>query len=178
MDLLEKGKQLAKSAQFEDALDALLLALENDKENPDIHFFIGLCYSSLQQFSYAKYHYDLALVFDPKHEKTFLMASGLKGVTPEKPPHRSQLRSAEAKERLSQEISQEDADSTVSIDSSALSGQSKGDKLNITGHEWEQAFPTDKMTVDETGIPLWLTLLLFFAFLAVVGFIIYTFVTA
>ncbi|MGC9327226.1 MAG: tetratricopeptide repeat protein, partial [Candidatus Hinthialibacter sp.] len=44
MDLFQEGKSLAQQGDYESALDAFILAMENDKENADIHFYLGLCY--------------------------------------------------------------------------------------------------------------------------------------
>lgn len=170
MDLLQKGKHLAQEGNFEEALDAFLLAFENDKENPDIHFYLGLCYSSLEQFRYAKYHYDIALTLNPNHEKTRLVVDNLKDVIPEKPPERRLTRAAAAKERRQQtkpekETSEEDLtahepefddvetdepivqtiDQEDDTSRQASEFVSKEQKYKVTDEKWEKAFPTEKM---------------------------------
>lgn len=175
MDLFEKGKSLAREGQFEDALDALVLAWENDKENADIHFFLGLCYSSLEQFSYARYHYEMALILEPEHERTKLVWEGIKDVTPEKPPERRRVRSAEAKARKEEEKKTQPKEST---DVEATRNPSISNKIPITDEKWEKAFPSDELTKSKNGGSPLLTALIITLLIVIVGVIAFFIIKA
>ncbi|MBN2327000.1 MAG: tetratricopeptide repeat protein [Candidatus Omnitrophica bacterium] len=152
MDLFQEGKSLAQQGNYEDALDAFMLALENDKENPDIHFYLGLCYSSLEEFRFARYHYEMALTLNPNHEKTNLVFSGLKGIEPEKPPERKMTRKAAAKIRRAQshEAQPEDSSDPSSASSSPTSAMRQNHShYKLTEEKWENAFPADKLIQPE-----------------------------
>ena len=136
MDYLEKGKKLAQDGNFEDALDAFLLALENDKENADLHFYLGLSYSSLEQFPYAKYHYEIAIRLNPNHKKTKLVWDGIKHITPEKPPEKRLTRSAEAKARQSQ---------IQDVQPAPVHTPENSKDLQQTDDKWERAFPAEEI---------------------------------
>ena len=144
MDYLEKGKKLAQDGNFEEALDAFLLALENDKENADLHFYLGLSYSSLEQFPYAKYHYEIAIRLDPNHKKTKLVWDGIKHITPEKPPEKRLTRSAEAKARQSQTQIQDSKPATAQVPENHSVTEKKTD-VQLTDDKWERAFPADEI---------------------------------
>ena len=151
MDLFEQGKTYAQQGQFEEALDAFVLALENDKENADIHFYLGLCYSSLEEFPYAKYHYDMALTLAPTHDKTRLVYDGLKNVTAEKPPEKRRTRQAAAKARRSQ--SKTPTAPEEKQQQNPLESPKINPKSTVSETQWEQAFPTDSMIKsDKEGI--------------------------
>ena len=152
MDLLEKGKQLAQSAKFDEALDALVLALENDKENADIHFYLGLCYSSLEQFPYAKYHFQLALKYNPRHPKINLVWDGIKDVEASKPPERHLTRAAQAKVRREQSASAEAAESQKTAAPLVLENP-RLSKLKLTEEKWEKAFPLESPDRYEKTMP-------------------------
>ncbi len=148
MDLYEQGKSLALEGHYEEALDAFILAQENDKENPDIHFYLGLCYSSLENFPYAKYHYEIALKLKPNHEKTRLVINGLKDVESQKPPERRISRQAAAKIRRAPEPAEkEESDADAPDKPPTLQKQSA--KLVYTDQKWEQAFPSDSIMKEE-----------------------------
>lgn len=169
MDLVQKGKQLAQDGHYEEALDAFLLALENDKENPDIHFYLGLCYSSLEEFRYAKYHYQMALTLQPDHPKTKMVWDGLKDVLPEKPPERRLTRAAAVKARRAQaandtEPAETDAPRTVEA---APASPSLDSKYKLTDEKWERAFPSNALQEEEKS-PL-ITLLIILLGLAIVA---------
>lgn len=153
MDLFEKGKSLAQEGHYEEALDAFVLALENDKENADIHFYLGLCYSSLEDFRYAKYHYDMALTLKPNHAKTRLVYDGLKGIVPEKPPERRITRQAAAKIRRSQaaEVSEEKSDAPETLRFETSEPPRPEPKLKLTDDKWENAFPAHELMKPEKG---------------------------
>ncbi len=169
MDLFEKGKSLAREGKYEEALDALVLALENDKENADIHFFLGLCYSSLEQFSYARYHYEMALIFEPEHERTKLVWEGIKDVTPEKPPERRRVRSAEAKARKEEAKKKTPSEESANVE--ATRNPSISNRIPITDEKWEKAFPSDELTKsNDKGSPL-LTTLIITLLIVIVGII-------
>lgn len=153
MDLFEKGKSLAQEGHYEDALDAFVLALENDKENADIHFYLGLCYSSLEEFHYAKFHYDMALKLKPNHAKTRLVYEGLKDVTPETPPERRITRQAAAKIRRAEAAETTSAtpdtpEKTTPVHSLNPKLESK---IKITDNKWENAFPAEELMKSEHG---------------------------
>ncbi|MEW6235013.1 MAG: tetratricopeptide repeat protein [Candidatus Omnitrophota bacterium] len=164
MDLLEKGKKLAQQGKFEEALDSLILAWENDKENADIHFYLGLCYSSLQQFGYARYHYELALVFNPNHPKTKLVWEGIKNESPEKPPERRLTRAAAAKARKEQAEEQNEATAEPEFDENRITLHN----IKITEDKWEKAFPASALMEDKNKTS---PLLLVFIILIVVAMI-------
>ena len=173
MDYLEKGKTLAKNGQYEEALESLALALENDKENPDIHFYIGLCYSSLEQFEYAKFHYQLAQVLDPNHEKTRLVWDGLSHVEPKKPPELHLVRKATAHERRAKETDTPlKVEKNFETDSYPTSDAYTSKPNQITDETWEKAFPTAKLEID-TRVPWWQKLFVFILLATILGSIGY-----
>ncbi len=184
MDLVQKGKQLAQEGNYEEALDAFLLALENDKENADIHFYLGLCYSSLEEFRYAKYHYQMALTLNPEHPKTKMVWDGLKDVIPEKPPERRLTRAAAAKARRAHEAEDSgpaETEAPPSREESLPPRQEAGSggletKFKLTDEKWEQAFPSDSLREEEKS-PLitFLIILVGAALLVAAGYFIYTF---
>ncbi|MFB3785177.1 MAG: tetratricopeptide repeat protein [bacterium] len=169
MDLVQKGKQLAQDGHYEEALDAFLLALENDKENPDIHFYLGLCYSSLEEFRYAKHHYQMALTLQPDHPKTKTVWDGLKDVLPEKPPERRLTRAAVAKARRAQAANDTEPAETgaPSAVEAAPASTSLDSKYKLTDEKWERAFPSNTLQEEEKS-PL-ITLLIILLGLAIVG---------
>lgn len=190
MDFLEQGKQLTQQGKFDEALDSLLLALENDKENPDIHFYIGLCYSSLEEFSYAKYHYQVALSLDPEHGKTKFVWESIKNVEAQKPPERKLTRAAAAKQRKTQENLQREASQpsggepqpaafeeedhfvsdrmTAEVDSQS--------RYKVTDAKWEKAFPIDNLDVEQetmgTGMKI-ILILIGLGLIALAAFFVY-----
>ncbi len=172
MDLLEKGKELARKGKHEEALDHLTLALENDKENPDVHFFLGLCYSALDQYSYAKHHYQLVKVLQPDHPKLSLVWDGLKGVDPEKPPERKRSRSAAAKMRKEQQAGEgegrpvEETEETVQVDSTY-------EPYKVTESKWEKAFPSEELTKSDTEMSTTQKILIVVLGVAIIGVIVY-----
>lgn len=172
MDYLEKGKTLAKDGKHEEALESLSLAYENDKENPDIHFFIGLCYSSLEEFEYAKYHYEVALVFDPNHEKTNLMLGALDNYSSKKPPEDRLIRKARAGEQRSQkkELGSQPDENTVPVHD--LTPKLIKEQNGQEEQKWEDAFPTDSLKVDDK-IPYFHRFLIIMLLLGVFGLIGY-----
>jgi len=181
MDHLAKGKKLAQEGNYEDALDNLLLALENDRENPDIHFFIGLCHSSMEEFAYAKYHYKIALSLNSEHEKTKLMWDGVKHVDAQKPPEKRLTKKAAAKERRQQQSAkQESAESQADTDDQ-FSPEETGEQDNdasassnykVTDTKWEQAFPMENIENNEDSSFL-INFLIFLTGFAILAGIIY-----
>ncbi|MGI6455955.1 MAG: tetratricopeptide repeat protein [bacterium] len=180
MDLLEKGKQLTQQGKYDDALDALYLALENDKENADIHFYIGLCYSSLEEFEYAKYHYQTALSINPSHPKTKLVWDGIKHHDSAKPPERSKTRSAAAKARREQP--QEEQSQTVVPEAPDYSAESMGiptvdvdpsSRYKLTDDKWEQAFPTKDLAAEPSKMGIGTTIMLIVLALIILGLVAY-----
>jgi len=178
MDLVQKGKQLAQDGNYAEALDAFLLALENDKENPDIHFYLGLCYSSLEEFRYAKYHYQMALTLQPDHPKTKMVWDGLKDVVPEKPPERRLTRAAAAKARRGQPAEDEALTETEvsppmeSTPASTSAPVSSGldSKYKLTDEKWERAFPSDSLQEEEKS-PLITFFIILLGFIIVAGIV-------
>lgn len=152
MDLFQEGKSLAQQGDYESALDAFILAMENDKENADIHFYLGLCYSSMEEFKYARYHYEMALKLNPNHEKTNLVFDGLKGVEPEKPPERKITRKAADKVRQAHSHDGQEEDSSPSSPETSPSKpaiSTNQSNYKLTEKKWENAFPADKMIQPE-----------------------------
>ncbi len=172
MDLFEQGKSFAQQGQFNEALDALVLALENDKENPDLHFYLGLCYSSLEQFSYAKYHFDMALTLKPNHDKTRLVYEGLKNVTAEAPPERKMTRQATAKLRRAQADPPAEATESSQTKPTPPLPQNILSKGKVTNDIWESAFPADEMIKSESTGILYKIVMIFVA-IAIVGALVY-----
>jgi tetratricopeptide (TPR) repeat protein len=168
MDYLEKGKALAKDGKHEEALEALALAYENDKENPDVHFFIGLCYSSLEEYEFAKYHYEIALRFDPKHEKTNLMLGGLNQYTSKKPPEDRLIRKARAGEQRAQKKVQSSQTSESSVPVHDLNPKLIKKQSSEQEMKWESAFPTDTLKVNNK-IPIVQILIIVLLTLCVIG---------
>ena len=141
MDLMQKGKQHAQAGRFEEALDAFLLALENDKENPDLHFYLGLSFSSLEQFEYAKHHYETALMLDPNHQKTKMVFESVQNVDAKTPPERKLLLKAIAKTRKEQEGAQTDPQAHEAEASSYSDDAPDPEpRIKMTDDKWEQAF--------------------------------------
>lgn len=177
MDYLEKGKKLAQEGNFEEALDAFLLALDNDKENADLHFYLGLSYSSLEQFPFAKYHYEIAFRLNPNHGKKKLVWDGVKDVVPQKPPEKRLMRSAEAKARKSQDHVKEEEEfyQTDSQDYGELSDKKSG--LQFTSEKWERAFPADEIIKKKKESNVWKNFMIFVVGTAVVATIVYFLLT-
>ncbi len=151
MDLLEKGKSLARQGKHEEALDALLLALENDKENPDIHFFLGLCYSALEQYPYAKYHYNMVKVLQPDHPKLSLVWEGLEDVSPQKPPEKRMTRSAAAKAQKEGASEESEEPEEISPEKQEkIQNQEKKTGMKLSEPKWENAFSEDMMKTETT----------------------------
>ena len=183
MDLIDKGKKLAQEGKYGDALDSFVLALENDKENPDIHFYIGLCYSSLEEFGYAKYHYQMALSLNPLHEKTKMVWDGIKDVIPQKPSEKKIVRSASHKalkeedENLAKYAKTPVEDSLQAAAYEETASQSYSDdkpkKFKMTGDVWEKAFPIDNLPkpIETAGFPFWIFGV--FAGIAVIASLVY-----
>lgn len=164
MDLIDKGKKLAQDGNYSDALESFFLALENDKENPDVHFYIGLCYSSLEEFGYAKYHYQMALSLNPAHEKTKMVWDGIKDVIPQKPPEKKIVRSAAQKALKEKEGRVPDApdgsNHTTAYEDAVSQDpyDAKPKKYKMTGDVWEKAFPTSAIpnAPEQSGFPFWI----------------------
>lgn len=179
MDFIEKGKKLAQDGNYEEALDAFLLALENDKENPDVHFYLGLCHSSLEQFGYAKYHYQMALSLNPEHEKTKMVWDGIKDVTPEKPPEKRATRSAAQKALKEQQPeaaarqkeSQPATKSATAAQESELEKKSK--TFKVTEDKWEKAFPSDTMPEKSKKEGSFFSWVIALIGIAIIGYIVY-----
>ncbi|MBI1388381.1 MAG: tetratricopeptide repeat protein [bacterium] len=169
MDFIEKGKSLAQQGDFENALDAFLLALENDKENPDIHFYLGLSYSSLEKFEYAKHHYEIALRLDPNHQKTRLVWDGVKNVDSKRPPERKMILKAIAKERQEQQeqapkpggyddtpiksysLSEGGYDQEIEPDDDDGEATIGGGRYKVSEDKWEKAFPAEELARPSGG---------------------------
>ncbi len=175
MDYLEKGRELAKNGQHEEALEALSLAYENDKENPDVHFFIGLCYSSMNEYEYAKYYYEMALRFNPNHEKSQLMIGGLNNYTAKKPPEQRLIRKAQAEERRSQKAEPQQ-DVNAKPNEYELNPKLPREKDPEKEELWEEAFPTDSLQYD-TSMPVLHKILIAVLLLGLLGMIVYFFVS-
>lgn len=183
MDLLQKGKQFAKDGKYEEALDSLLLALENDKENPDIHFFLGLNYTNLDQPEYAKHHYETALKLDPGHQKTKLMISDVQHFDAKRPPERKLILKAISKSRKEQNEALSSADEdekpvpTINLEPDPESSESESKApeevggVPLTDDKWEKAFPLDAPPSSSSGGGLnWLWIVVG---IAVVGTLVY-----
>jgi tetratricopeptide (TPR) repeat protein len=174
MDLIEKGKQFAQEGNYGEALDALVLALENDKENPDIHFYIGLCYSSLEEFGYAKYHYQMALSLNPSHDKTKIVWDGIKDITPQKPPEKRITRSAAQKALKKQNESFEEASPRPPVEPVQKEEQAPH-KYKMTDEKWEKAFPTDPAATNREPSGMAFTILWGIIAIAIIAFAVYYF---
>ncbi|MDP8246232.1 MAG: tetratricopeptide repeat protein [Candidatus Hinthialibacter antarcticus] len=180
MDLMQKGKQHAQAGRFEEALDAFLLALENDKENPDLHFYLGLSFSSLEQFEYAKHHYETALMLDPNHQKTKLVFDSVQNVDAKTPPERKMLLKAVAKTRKEQEGGQTEDNAkpqSVEPDNASYDEPSTDEpRIKLTDDKWEQAFPAGNLKPrrkSPTQSSVWMRLVWTLIGIAAVGAAVY-----
>ncbi len=173
MDHLEKGKQLAREGNYEEALDAFLLALENDKENADIHFYIGHCYSSMEEFGYAKFHYQVAQSLDPNNPKLNIIWDTIKNVEAQKPPERKLTRAAAAKERRSQTQQTQTEEEQQEDQSSETQQEQYERKIKLTEDKWERAFPADHMVKDEDNSKFFVNFLIFLILFALVGVVLF-----
>ena len=160
-DWLEQGRVLAQQGHYEEALDSLTLALEHDKNNPDIHFFLGLCYSSMQQFAHAKYHYQITQALNPNHSKIRLVWDGIKEVDAQKPPERTVTPAAAAKAKQTLHSKSETIKIPKPVYPPPKAKSEKISKLKITEEKWEKAFPTDSLVPIDTTLPAWQKILLF-----------------
>lgn len=170
MDLLQKGKALAQDGKYEEAMDAFLLALENDKENPDIHFYLGACYSALEQFRFARYHYEIAIRIAPDHEKTRMVLANLKDVVPEKPPETNLTRGAAARARRAKnDETEESGDSQETLSNAEYRTEPR---IKLTDEKWEKAFPADDMIRSSSDSPL-VKVILFLAGAALLSVVVF-----
>ncbi len=167
MDLLQKGKRYAQAGRFEEALDAFLLALENDKENPDLHFYLGLSFSSLEEFEYAKHHYETALMLDPNHQKTQLVFDSVKDVDAKTPPERKLILKAIAKTRKEQEGEGCEEAPAPLPDGPIEDSPNFEPRFKMTDDKWEQAFPADELASDRQSSGLMKVLAILIAITAV-----------
>jgi tetratricopeptide (TPR) repeat protein len=114
MGLVEQGKELAQNGKYAEALELFKKALENDRRNPDLLFYIGTCYSSLGDFAVAKHFYQQVLKIDPNHSRTKKVWDGLEEVEA-RPPHDSKDPPASPEDPaagLSEAVSEQLADTT------------------------------------------------------------------
>ena len=72
---LQSALDYFKSADYEKAVDSFLLALDEDKNNPNILNNIGLCYSKLAKDDLAVEYFIKALSFNPKSVQTYINLS-------------------------------------------------------------------------------------------------------
>ncbi len=72
---LQSALDYFKSADYEKAADSFLLALDEDKNNPNILNNIGLCYSKLAKDDLAVEYFIKALSFNPKSVQTYINLS-------------------------------------------------------------------------------------------------------
>ena len=65
---LVQGKQAIEGKEYAKAVEALKKALDIDKNNPDIHNYLGYAYRNSGDFNSAFKHYEQALNLSPGHK--------------------------------------------------------------------------------------------------------------
>lgn len=164
MGLMEEGKNLAQSGKYAEALEVFEKALEHDRRNPDLLFYIGACYSALGDFGAAKYLYHEVLKIDPSHDRTRKVWNGLEQVEA-RPPRDLPL--AYSRSKRAQDSADEESVSAVADTRPADTTREPVDK-------WAKAFP-DTMTEPQPrrgGLSVWVWVLVTLAVAALVYFII------
>jgi tetratricopeptide (TPR) repeat protein len=68
---LQKGIQLIKEVENEDAVIALKLALDDEPENPEVHRHLGLAFFNLGNIPDAIHHWKRSVALDPTHHLTW-----------------------------------------------------------------------------------------------------------
>lgn len=63
-----EGQQAIEAKDFKKALAALKKALDVDKNNPDVHNYLGYSYRNLGDYDNAFKHYEQALMLSPGHK--------------------------------------------------------------------------------------------------------------
>ncbi len=63
-----QGKQALEAKDYANAIPPLKKALEIDKNNPDVHNYLGYAYRNTGDFDRAFKHYEQALVLSPGHK--------------------------------------------------------------------------------------------------------------
>lgn len=63
-----EGQKALEAKDYKKALDALKKALEVDKNNPDVHNYLGYSYRNLGDYDSAFKHYEQALALSPGHK--------------------------------------------------------------------------------------------------------------
>lgn len=63
-----QGQQALEAKDYNKALAALKKALEVDKNNPDVHNYLGYAYRNLGDYDNAFKHYQQALILSPGHK--------------------------------------------------------------------------------------------------------------
>ena len=64
---LEIAQGLMRGSNYPDAMKELLIALDYDSTNPDIHYNLGIVYGVRERLELAEKHYLKALSYNPKH---------------------------------------------------------------------------------------------------------------
>ena len=63
-----QGKQALEAKEYAAAIPALKKALEIDKNNPDVHNYLGYAYRNTGDYDNAFKHYEQALALSPGHK--------------------------------------------------------------------------------------------------------------
>ena len=63
-----QGKQALEANEYAQAIPALKKALEIDKNNPDVHNYLGYAYRNTGDYDSAFKHYERALALSPGHK--------------------------------------------------------------------------------------------------------------
>jgi Flp pilus assembly protein TadD len=63
-----QGQQALEAKEYAKAIPALKKALEIDKNNPDVHNYLGYAYRNVGDFASAFKHYQQALALSPGHK--------------------------------------------------------------------------------------------------------------
>ncbi len=63
-----QGQQAIEAKDFSKAIAALKKALEIDKNNPDVHNYLGYAYRNAGDYASAFKHYEQALMLSPGHK--------------------------------------------------------------------------------------------------------------
>lgn len=164
MELIEQGKELALNGKYTEALELFKKALEKDRKNPDLLFFIGTCYSSLGEFSVAKFYYQETLRIEPNHSRTKKIWDGLEEV--------------EARPPQDLKASPRAIGETIAVSSDRGSSDVGGGLSANTTHESADrsaaGFPDTMLETDSRGdgVGIWLWVLVALVAAALVYFVV------
>lgn len=79
-DLLEPGKFYILNNQFDEALTFFLKKKEEDENNPEIYYHLGLIYETKHDISAAKTMFEKTLSINPNHKLAKKHLNNLVGI--------------------------------------------------------------------------------------------------